>query len=201
MPRIKVDDAAADGELSARRDLGNAVIAGAAEPLENALHLLVGTSLKLNNRGLECAAPWRSMVETLARCDNEMWTALARDLCQQREPFRRDFRVGQDIFNRSEFRFRKEKRGRIPVEQALVKQFLRMNTGTEDPNRLIDLARDGGNKKCLCRLDDVRKLYWPLGSLDCTKFACDWLARRDFFRKFVADLFFYREPYANLFQR
>ena len=170
--------------MSARRDLGNAVIAGADEPLENALHLLVGTSLKLNNRGLECAAPWRSMVETLARCDNEMWTALARDLCQQREPFRRDFRVGQDIFNRSEFRFRKEKRGRIPVEQALVKQFLRMNTGTEDPNRLIDLACDGGNEKCLRRLDDVRKLDRPLPSLDCAKFASSWLARRDHFKKF-----------------
>src|SRR5256885_11124593 len=181
MPRIKVDDAAADGELSARRDLGNAAMAGADEPLENALHLLVGTSLKLNDRGLECAAPWRSMVETWARCDNEMWTALARDLCQQREPFRRDFRVGQDIFNRSEFRFRKEKRGRIPVEQALVKQFLRMNTGTEDPNRLVDLAGDGGDEKCLCWLDDVRKLYWPLRSLDCAKFARDWLAPRDCF--------------------
>src|SRR5256885_9959320 len=111
MPRIKVDDAAADGELSARRDLGNAVIAGADEPPENALHLLVGTSLKLNNRGLQCAAPWRTMVETLARFDNGMWTALARALGHQREPVRRDFRVAQDIFNRSAFRFRQDPRG------------------------------------------------------------------------------------------
>ena len=200
MPRIKVDDAATDGELPARRDLGNAVIAAADEPLENALHLLVGTSLKLNNRGLECAAPWRSMVETLARCDNEMWTALALDLCQQRQPFRRDFRVGQDIFDRSEFRFRKKECGWIPVEQAFIKRFLGMNAGAEYPDRLVDLACDGGNEKCLRRLDDVRKLYWPLGSLDCAKFACDWLARRDCFRKFVADLSFHREPYAKLLQ-
>ena len=84
-----------------------------------------------------------------------MWTGLELDLREQREPLRCDFRVGQDIFNRSEFRFRKKKRGRIPVEQALVKQFLRMNAGAEDPNRLVYLAGDGSDEECLCWLDDV----------------------------------------------
>src|SRR5206468_4540847 len=158
------------------RYLGNAFVPRAGELLENALHLFVGTSLKVNDRGLECAASGRSLVETWSRCDDEMWTGLTLDFRKERKPFRPDFRVGQDIFNRSEFRFRKKERGRMPVEQALVKQFLRMNAGTKNPNCLVDLAGDGSDEECLRRLDDVRELHRQLRSPDFAKFARDRLA-------------------------
>ena len=59
------------------------------------------------------------------------------DLHEQRQPFRGNFRVGQNIFYRSELGFWQEKRVWLPVEQTVVKQFLRMNAGTEDPHRRI----------------------------------------------------------------
>jgi hypothetical protein len=118
-------------------------------------------------------------------------------LHEQREPFRCHFRVGQNIFNRSEFRFWQEKGIWLPIEQTFVKQFLRMNAGTKDPNRLVDLARDGGDEKCLRRLDDMRKVYRPLCSLNCAKLARDRLARGGYFQKLSASRFLHRRVYAQ----
>ena len=105
----------------------------------------------------------------------------ALKLREQRKPFSRDFGVWQNIFDRSEFRFRKKESVRLPVKQTFIEQFLGMDAGAKDPNRVLDLGRDGGDQKCLCRLNHVRKLDRPLRSLDCSKFARDWLARRNDF--------------------
>jgi hypothetical protein len=108
-----------------------------------------------------------------------MRTGLALDLRKQREPFSGNFWIGQNIFDGGKLGFRQEKRSWMPVEQALVNQFLRMNVGTEDPNCLVDPVGNGGDEKCLRRPGDVRELYRPLRSVDCAKFARDWLAGRN----------------------
>ena len=159
---------------------------------EKTFHLFVCPALKLNDCGLEPAAPRRSLIETCPRCDNQTRTGLALDLREHRDPFRCNFRVRQNIFDGGELGFRQEERGGIPVEQALVEQFLGMNTATEDPNGLVDLARDCGDEKCLRRLDDVRELHWPLRFLDCAKFAHNWLAISDDFQKLCASRFLHR---------
>jgi len=66
-------------------------------------------------------------------------------LREQRKPFSRDFGVWQNILDRSEFRFGQKKRVRLPVKQTFIEQFLGMDAGTKDPNRVFDLARDSGN--------------------------------------------------------
>jgi hypothetical protein len=170
----------------------DAFITGAPESFEKTLHFLVRPAPKANDRRLKRAALRRSLIETFARCHNQVRTGLALGLHEQHEPFRCDFWIGQNIFNRSEFRFRQEKRIWLPIQQTFVEHFLRMNAGTKNPNRLADLARDGGDQKCLRRLDDVRKPHRPLCSLDCAKFARNWLARSDHFQKLSADRFFHR---------
>ena len=147
----------------------------------------------MNDSRLQSAAFRRCLIETGARCNNQLPTGLALDLHEQREPFRCHFRVGQNIFNRSKFRFRQEERVRLPIEQTLVKQFLRMNAGTEDPNRVVSLKGDGSGQKCLRRLDDMREPHRPLRSLDCAKFARNRFARRDRFQEVSAFRFLHRK--------
>src|SRR5436190_4797820 len=81
----------------------------------------------------------------------------ALNLAQQREPFRGDFRIRQNILDCGELGFRKEKSVRQPVEQALVKQLLRPDIGAEDPGGAADFSSDGGDQDRLGRLGHVRK--------------------------------------------
>jgi hypothetical protein len=123
-------------------------------------------------------------------------------LYEQRQPFCRNFRVGQNIFYRGQLSFWQEKRVWLPVEHAFVKQFLRMNAATEDPNRGIDIlsiigcepmpqACDHGCEKRLRRLDHMRKLHRPLRPLYRMEFSRDWFARRDAFDELCANRFFH----------
>ena len=139
---------------------------------------------------------------------------VALDLHQQRQSFRGNFRVGQNIFYRGQLGFRQEKRVWLPVEQTFVKQFLRMNAGTEDPDRGIDSVsvigwksmarvRDYGGQKRLCRLYNVGKLLPATAAFrDRGKFAarsvrsprhipealCGSIFPRRILRRFIADL-------------
>jgi hypothetical protein len=80
----------------------------------------------------------------------------------------------------------------MPVEQALVNQFLRMNIGAENPNCSVDPMSDGGDEKRLCRLGDLRELDRPLRSIDCAKFARDRLAGRNDLQKLSPPRFLHR---------
>ena len=86
-----------------------------------------------------------------------------------------------------------------------------MNAGTEDPDRGLGSVpaigwtsmarvRDYGDQKRLCRLYNVRKLYWPLSLSYRAKFARDRFARCDAFQELYADGFFHDEYYADLSQ-
>ena len=145
LPRIKIDNSAADCELSARCDLSYAFITGPGELFEDAFHLLICPASKLNEGGLECAASWSSLIEAGAGGDDQLRRLLALKLREQRKPFSRDLGVWQDIFDRSEFHLRQKKRVRLPVKQTFIEQFLGMDAGTKDPNRVFDLGRDSGD--------------------------------------------------------
>ena len=144
-------------------------------------HLLICPASKVNEGGLEGVASGSSLIEAGAGGDDQPRRLLALKLREQGKPFSRDFGVGQNIFDRSEFRFRKKERVRLPVKQTFIEQFLGMDAGTKDPNRVFDLGRDSGDYECLCWLNHVRKLDRLLRSLDCSKFARDWFALRNDF--------------------
>src|SRR4029453_2388958 len=176
LPRIEIDNATTDGELPACSDLSDAFITNGRELFDEMFHLRVRSAPKLSDSGLEHIAAWRCLIETCTRCDDQMGPGPALDLRKQREPFGCHFWIGQNVFDGGKLGFRQEKRVRMPVQQALVNQFLRMNVGTEDPNCLVDPMGDGGGEKRLRRLSDMWELHRPLRYLVCAKFARDRLA-------------------------
>ena len=119
---------------------------------------------------------------------------VALDLQKQRQPFRCDFRIGQDIFDPGQLCFWQEQRIGLPVEQAFVKDFLRMNAGAEDPNcgisslpfidsKAVMSICEHGSQKRLRRLDHMGKSHGPFSPLYRLEFARDWFARRDALQK------------------
>ena len=63
----------------------------------------------------------RGLIKRGAGGDDDVRAFVALDAVQKRKSLGGDFRVGQNIFDRGEFGFRKEKRVRQPVEQTFVK--------------------------------------------------------------------------------
>src|SRR6266446_647181 len=147
LPRIKIDNSAADSELSARGYLSDAFITGVGKLLEDAFHFFRRAVSKLDESGEERARFGRGLIEAGASCNNDVRSGIALDERKQGEALGRDLRVGQDIFDRDKICFRQEERVRLPGKQTLVEQFLGMNARAEDPNRLVDVARDGGNEE------------------------------------------------------
>ena len=80
LPRIKIDNATAHGELSARRDLGNTFVTRGRELFEKMFHLSGGPAAKLNKSGLQRASLRRSLIEACARCDNQKRAGPTLDL-------------------------------------------------------------------------------------------------------------------------
>ena len=126
---------------------------------------------------------------------DDAWAGAALDLQKQRQPFRCDFRIGQDIFDPGQLCFWQEERIWLPVQQAFVKHFLGMNAGAEDPNcgtsslpfieakAVTGICEYGGQKR-LRRLDHMGKSQGPLSLLYRLELARDWFARCDAFQKF-----------------
>jgi len=141
LPRIEIDNPAANGELSPGGGLGDPLITARYELLKKAFHLDACSTPKLCKRGLKRATSWRSLIETRARCDDDVPTDSALDLHKHCQPFSRYFGVGQNILYSRKLGFRQEKRIWQPVEQTFKKQFLRMNSGAEDPNHGIGSVR------------------------------------------------------------
>ncbi len=119
------------------------------------------------------------LIEAGASCNDDVRSCIALEERKQGEAFGRNLRVRQDIFDRGKFCFRQEERVRLPVEQTLVEQFLGMNARAEDPNRLVDVARDGGNEECLGRIDDVGKDDRPGAVLDLAQLRGDRFGPRN----------------------
>ena len=126
---------------------------------------------------------------------DDAWAGATLNLQKQRQPFRCDFRIGQDIFEIGQLCFWQEERIWLPVEQAFVKHFLGMNAGAENPNcgisslPFIDSTAvtgicEHGRQKRLRRLDYMGKSYGPFSPLHRLEFARDWLARCDALQKF-----------------
>ncbi|PYJ25610.1 MAG: hypothetical protein DME91_03010 [Verrucomicrobia bacterium] len=154
-------------------------VARCCQLFEKILHIFGDPPAKLNKGGLECTVLRRGLVEACARCNNEKGDRRSLDLRKQCEPFRGDFRIRQNVVDRGKFSFRQEMRGRMPIQQAFMEQFLGMNAGTKNPKCLVDMACDGSDEKCLRRLDDMRKCYRASRSLNCVKSWRDWFALRN----------------------
>ena len=122
-----------------------------------------------------------------------MRPGFALERCEQCKAFRGDFRIGQNVFNGGEFRFGKKLRGGMPIEQTFVKQFLRPNIWTKNPNRFVDPVGQNGDEKRLRRLDNVRKRDRLLGLLDFTQFLRDRPGRFDPVEKLIPQRFFHWE--------
>ena len=74
------------------------------------------------------ASVGRRLIEAGVRCDDNVPTGILVDFREQREAFRRDFGIGQNVFDSGELGFRQEMRARQPIHQALIKQLLGANT-------------------------------------------------------------------------
>jgi len=148
----------------------------------------------LNNRRFKASAFRCSLIETCACRHDDPRAGVAFDLQKQRQPFRCDFRIGQDIFDPGQLCFWQEQRIGLPVEQAFVKEFLRMNARAEHPNcgisnlpfidstAAMSVCEDGSQKR-LPGLDYMRKSYGPFSPLYRLEFVRDRFARRDALQK------------------
>ena len=80
LPGIKIDNPAADGELSPSGDLGDTLVAAVDELFNKAFHLRVCSAPKLDHSGLERTAPRSRLIDTCARRDDDARTSPAVDL-------------------------------------------------------------------------------------------------------------------------
>ena len=126
------------GELPSRRDLGDALVTAARKLFEKIFHLCSCAPAELNNSRLKRIAFRRCLIETRACCHDDSRPGIALDLQEQRQPFGGDFWIWQNIFDACQLGFREEQRARLPVEQAFIKCFLRVNAGAEDPHRGVE---------------------------------------------------------------
>ena len=108
LPRIKIDNSAANGELAAGSDLGNTLITGVGEFLENAFHRCGICALQLERRRYQLAALGRGLIEAGARGDNDARSRIAFNQRKKGETLSRNFRIGQNVFDSGEFGFRKK---------------------------------------------------------------------------------------------
>src|SRR5438067_2444880 len=145
LPRKNVENAAADGELSAGRYLGDAFIAGRDKRFNRAFERRLFASAQSEDSGIQRRRIWRRLIERGASRDNEVRPFLALDPIKEREPFRRDLGIGQNIFDGRQFRFRKKERVRLPVQQTFVEQFLGADIRAQHPKRFPDFSRERGD--------------------------------------------------------
>src|SRR4029078_13584886 len=120
LPRIKINNAATDGELTPSGDLGDALIATANKSFKQTFHLQRRPALKLGDCRFQRPALRRSLIETRPCCDDDASAGSAPDFQKDCEAFRSNFRIRQNILRRCKLSFRKEKRVRLPVEQTFV---------------------------------------------------------------------------------
>src|SRR5205085_6123889 len=88
LPRIKIDNAAADGELSPGGDLGDSLITAGDKSLEKLFHLRGGSTPQANKSRVERVAPWCGLLEACPCRDYHARTSSASDLHQDCQPFR-----------------------------------------------------------------------------------------------------------------
>ena len=136
LPGKEIENPAAHGELAARRHLRDAFVAGVGQRLEQCVHRLVRAAFDPQRGRLQRAQLRRRLIEAGARGDDEMRSGFARNSAEQREAFRGDFRIGQNVFDRGEFRFREKERVGHPVQKTLVENLLRANRRADDPKVL-----------------------------------------------------------------
>ena len=121
VPRIDIDNAATHGELSPSGYLGDALITTAHQLFNKLFHLCCCAACELDNSRLQRAALWRTLIEAGARRDDNAGPAVTLDFCEQRQSFRCDFRIRQNVFDRRKLGLWKEKRIWLPVKQTFVK--------------------------------------------------------------------------------
>ena len=176
LPGKNIEDSAANRELSARRDLRDAFVAGGDQRFDRPLERLAFSPAQGEDRGIQRGRIGRGLVERRAGRDNDVRAFVALNAIQEREPLRRDLRIGQNIFDGGEFGFRQEERVRQPVEQTFVKQFLGTNVRAEDPEGLPNLARDRRDQERLRRFGDVRERDRPRALSDLAQLLRDRFA-------------------------
>src|SRR5258705_9571662 len=93
LPRIKIDNPAADSELSTSGDLRDAFITTGRESFEKLFHPGGRSASELNNRRFKASAFRRSLIETCACRHDDPRAGVAFDLQKQRQPFRCYFRI------------------------------------------------------------------------------------------------------------
>ncbi len=149
LPGKNVEDAAADGKLATGGDLSRAVVTRGDEPFDRALQRLCFSAPQNENRGIQNSGIRGWLIQRSARRNNEMRAFLALDAVQQRQPLGRNLRIGQNIFDGRQFRFRKKEGCGIPVQQALVKKFLGADAGQKTQRvRRISFANAATRKAC-----------------------------------------------------
>src|SRR6476661_4934583 len=126
---------------------------------------------------------------------------LALNAAEQRQAFGGDFRIGQNIFDGSEFCLGKEEGVRFPIQESFVKQLLRANARTQDPERSRNFSGDCGDEKGLGRFGDVRKSDRAYAFRDLADFLRDRFSVRSDGGKLIARRFFHRACFAGTRRR
>ena len=159
LPGIEIHDAAAHRELAASGDLRDALVTGGCQLFQQRFHRIVRHARSRERRISERRASarldrdWRAWRQSPA-------ARLAFSMsAKQGQPFRRDFGIGQNVFNGREFSFRQKQRAGQPVHKTLVKQFLRTHARAEDPEvfsqlRAIVAMRNAWAEPMTCEKSD-----------------------------------------------
>ena len=88
------------------------------------------------------SAGWRDWGDLIKRCasgDDGARIFRGLNAVQEREAFRCDFGIGQNVFNRGELRFGQKQRIGQPIQDTLVKRLLGTDGWAVDPNCSVDL--------------------------------------------------------------
>ena len=108
-------------------------------------------------RSSSAAGFGRRLTKRRARGNDHVRAFFALNSVQKREPFRRNFLIGQNVFDGGELCFGQKERVGQPVEQTLVKQFLRSDIWTQDPECFANFSGDRSDEERLRRFGHVRE--------------------------------------------
>ena len=179
LPGKQIEDPAANGELSAGGDLRRAFVTRGDERFDHPFHRLLFAATQRQDRGIQDRRSGRRLIKRRARGNDHVRAFFALSPVQESEPFRRDIRIGQNIFHGGEFRFRQKERAGQPIEQTLVKQFLRSNIRTQDPECFPNFSGNRGDEKRLGRFGHVGEGDGTRALLDLAQFLRDRLCAGD----------------------
>ena len=150
-----IENAAADGELAACRDLRHVLVSGLGELLEQLVAVQARGAAQAQFELLERGGRGDFILQAASREHDDLPALRAGQALHDAEPFRDAFRVGQRAFDRGAVQLRKEQRIGKPLEQLVVHRLLGADVRAHDPHAGFRLPHEQRGEKRLRRGDHV----------------------------------------------